>query len=45
MDVDEQQSRAARGNDPPMDLGDFEMTIDGRLHRDDVAVTVETIEK
>ena len=44
-DVGEEQRRAAGGDDASMDLGGFEMAIDGRVHRDDVAVTLEEADR
>ena len=37
-DVGEQQRRTARRDHAAMDFGGFEVRIDRRLHRDDVAV-------
>ena len=45
LDVGKEQRRSAARDDAPMDLRDFEMWIDLRLHRDEVIVTAKLVEK
>jgi len=44
-DVGEQQRRTAGRDDAPMNLGDFEVAIDGRVNGDDVAVGAKTVDE
>ena len=45
LDVREQQRGPARRNHPAVDFGDFEIGVDGRVDRDEVAIAAQTIEK
>ena len=45
LDVREQQRGAARRNHPAVDFGDLEIGVDGRVDRDEVAITAQTIEE
>ena len=45
LDVGEEQRRTAGGDHAAMDLGDLEVRIDRRLHRDDVVVTAEAVDE
>ena len=44
-DVREQQRRSARGDDATVDLGDLEIGVDRRIHRDDGRVTAEEVDE
>src|SRR5439155_13730375 len=44
-DVREQQRGTTSGDHTAVDFRGFEMTIDRRLHRDDVVVTLEAIDE
>jgi hypothetical protein len=45
LHVGEEQRRSAGGDHTPMDLGNFEVGIDGSVHRNDIVVTAESLDE